>query len=177
VNYATSNGTAAAGSDYAATSGTLSWANGDAASKTFAVAMLDDSLPEGNETVNLTLSAPAGGASLGSPSTATLTIVDNEGPPGIPATIGPEYYESPETYYLIYWTAPATGGPVASYEICEANGGAWPGQCVSTTATSRTYGRANGTTWYYRVRACNAAGCSSYKEYAVVNVCIGGLCP
>ena len=65
VSYATSNGTATAGSDYTATSGTLSWANGDTANKTFSVPIIDDSVYEGNETVNLTLSSPTGGATLG----------------------------------------------------------------------------------------------------------------
>src|SRR5213075_2531305 len=70
VTYATSNGTATSGSDYTAASGTLSWANGDAASKTFTVAILDDAAVESSETVNLTLSAPTGGATLGAQSTA-----------------------------------------------------------------------------------------------------------
>ena len=37
VAYATANGSAVAGTDYTAASGTLQWADGDAASKTFAV--------------------------------------------------------------------------------------------------------------------------------------------
>jgi hypothetical protein len=78
VSYATSNGTATAGSDYTATSGTLSWANGDTSNKSFSISILDDSTYEGNETVNLTLSGPTGGATLGSPSTAVLTIIDIE---------------------------------------------------------------------------------------------------
>ena len=77
VAYATSNGTAAAGSDYTASSGTLSFAVGET-SKTFTVPILDDTLVEGNETVNLTLTSPTGGATLGGQSTATLTIVDND---------------------------------------------------------------------------------------------------
>ena len=81
VSYATSNGTATAGSDYTSTSGTLSWANGDTSSKTFSIPILDDSAYEGNETVNLTLSSPTGEATLGSPSTAVLTIVDNDPDP------------------------------------------------------------------------------------------------
>jgi len=76
VSYATSNGTATAGSDYTATSGPLSWANGETASKTFSVPILTDSPSEPNETVNLTLSSATGGATLGSQNTAVLTIGD-----------------------------------------------------------------------------------------------------
>jgi hypothetical protein len=78
VSYATSNGTAIAGSDYTATSGTLNWTNGDNSNKTFSVPVLDDSTYEGNETVNLAISNPTGGATLGSPSTAVLTILDDD---------------------------------------------------------------------------------------------------
>lgn len=79
VNYATSNGTAMAGSDYTSTSGTLTF-NGGETSKTFTVTILDDAVYEGNETFAVNLSG-ATGASLGSPATATVTIVDNETPP------------------------------------------------------------------------------------------------
>jgi len=79
VSYATSNGTALAGSDYVAANGTLSWADGEAASKTFSVSILDDTIAEGNETFTVTLSSPTGGSTLGSPSVATVTIVDNDG--------------------------------------------------------------------------------------------------
>jgi hypothetical protein len=76
VSYATNNGSASAGSDYTSTSGILSWMDGDLADKTFTVPILTDTLAEGNETVNLTLSTPTGGAVLGSPSTAFLSIID-----------------------------------------------------------------------------------------------------
>lgn len=77
VDYATSDGSASAGSDYAATSGTLDWADGDGGSKSFTVQLFDDADSEGAETVNLALSNPSGGAGLGT-STATLTLVDDE---------------------------------------------------------------------------------------------------
>jgi len=77
VDFATSDGTATADSDYGATSGTVSFAPGQI-STFFTVPILEDGLIEGNETVYLTLSNQTGGARLGPRSTAVLTIVDNE---------------------------------------------------------------------------------------------------
>jgi Calx-beta domain/Subtilase family len=77
VNFATANGTATAGSDYTAVDQTVSFAAGET-TKTVVVPITDDSLIEGNETVQLSLSTPSTGATLGSPSSATLTIVDND---------------------------------------------------------------------------------------------------
>jgi hypothetical protein len=77
VNYATANGTATAGSDYTAKSGTLNWSDGDAANKTFTVTILDNVVCEGNKTFAVNLSG-ATGASLGSPTSVTVTILDDE---------------------------------------------------------------------------------------------------
>ena len=82
VHYATSDGTATAGQDYAAASGSLSFADGQT-SATFSVSVIDDKIVESNETVHLTLTSPTGGATLGSPSNVDLTIIDNDtGTPG-----------------------------------------------------------------------------------------------
>ncbi len=84
VHFATSDGTALAGSDYTAASGTLTFADREA-SKTFTISITNDSLVESNETVILTLTNPSGtGARLGSQATSVLTIVDNDAPrPGM----------------------------------------------------------------------------------------------
>ena len=71
VDYATSNGTATAGSDYTATSGTLSFSAGETR-KTLAVTISDDTEIESDETFTVTLSN-ASGADLGTTS-ATGTI-------------------------------------------------------------------------------------------------------
>ncbi len=76
VNYATSNGTATAGSDYTATTGTLSFAANET-TKTFTVPIVDDTEGERNETVNLALSSPVAG-NLGNQKTAIITIADND---------------------------------------------------------------------------------------------------
>jgi hypothetical protein len=80
VHYATSDGTGKAGTDYTTAGGTLSFADGQT-SATFNVPILVDSQVQGPETVNLTLSNPSGGATLGSPTSAALKIVDNDATP------------------------------------------------------------------------------------------------
>ena len=59
VNYATSDGTAKAGTNYTSTSGTLNFPDGQT-TKTFTVPILDDPVPLGSETLNLSLSTPTG---------------------------------------------------------------------------------------------------------------------
>ena len=76
VSYATSDGTAKAGQDYVAVSGVLQFARYQT-NATFAVSILDDHQIEGIETVNLVLSNPTAGATLGSRSRAVLNIVDD----------------------------------------------------------------------------------------------------
>jgi hypothetical protein len=46
--------------------------------KTFTVPINDDLFVEGNESLNIALTNPSAGNFLGSPNTATLTIVDND---------------------------------------------------------------------------------------------------
>ncbi len=122
VNYATSDGTAAAPGDYGATTGTLTFGAG-VSSLTFTVPIVNDTEGEGPETVNLTLSNPGGGATLGAKKTAVLTILDDKqavqfagpeflglegsaggvitvtrtGPPGLPGTVTVQYRASDDT--------------------------------------------------------------------------------
>lgn len=81
VNYATADGSATAGSDYTAAAGTLTLLDGQA-SVNFSIAIIDDSEFEGDENFGVALSNPGGGATLGVPTGATTTIVDNDPPPG-----------------------------------------------------------------------------------------------
>jgi uncharacterized repeat protein (TIGR01451 family) len=74
VSYFTADGTATAGQDYTATSGSLVFAPGQT-TKTFNVGIISDTLTEYWETVDLELSNPQN-ARLGYPGVATLNIED-----------------------------------------------------------------------------------------------------
>ena len=78
VAYSTANGTATAGSDYAATNGTLTFAAGET-SKTVHVDISGDTVFEGNETFGVTLSN-ASGATIAD-ATAVGTIVNDDSEP------------------------------------------------------------------------------------------------
>jgi hypothetical protein len=78
VFYETAGGTAALDADYTPVSGTLEFAGG-VTQRSFEVPIVDDDLVEGGETIILSLSQATGGVVLGTPSTATLTIVDDDG--------------------------------------------------------------------------------------------------
>jgi len=80
VNYATANVTATAGSDYTAKSGTLSFTSSQT-TQTVDVSTTDDAVMESAEDFSLALSSPTGGATVGTPGSATATINDNDTPP------------------------------------------------------------------------------------------------
>lgn len=80
VTYITADGTATNGVDYTAITNTLSWADGNTDNKQVIVTITNDGDIEDPETFTVTLSSPTGGASLGSPSTTTVTILDDETP-------------------------------------------------------------------------------------------------
>ncbi len=83
VSYATSDGTATAGSDYTAKSGTLTFTEAAAGSQTFAVKTTADTFDEGTgETFNVSIASPAGGGgpspSLATAKSVTTTITDDD---------------------------------------------------------------------------------------------------
>jgi hypothetical protein len=76
LNYATRNGTATAGTDYTASTGTLTFAPGEF-EKTVSVPILGDRIAETDETFQFVLSNPSRGTTIRTPQ-ATCTIVNDE---------------------------------------------------------------------------------------------------
>ena len=94
VSYATADGAATSGEDYAAASGTLTFTRADHADKSFTVRTTEDTLSELDETFSVSISGPSGGGgpapSLGSSSSITTTITDDDGTPsGVTLSVNP----------------------------------------------------------------------------------------
>ncbi len=80
VGYATTNGTATAGVDYTATTGTLTFAPG-VTTQTVNVGVIGDATYEANETFSVALSNPSGATLSRGTATGTITNDDADQPP------------------------------------------------------------------------------------------------
>ncbi len=91
VRYTTSDSSAVAGTHYTATSGTLTWNDGETGSKTVAVPLLATALPQPGRQFRFTLSNPSSGTALGVYSSMAVLIEDPAGTlpaPWSQATLG-----------------------------------------------------------------------------------------
>ncbi|MBD2185492.1 beta strand repeat-containing protein [Aerosakkonema funiforme] len=104
-----SNGTATAPGDYTNSPITVNFAAGDNTPKTITIPVVDDTLVEGNETINLTLTNPTGGATIGTQGTATLTVIDND-TPGTIQFSNPQYVVGEDGTPVLAVTLNRTGG-------------------------------------------------------------------
>ncbi len=93
VHYTTLAGTATADNEYTATSGTLEFADGQTTAE-IDVTILDNLFSGSNKSLQIQLSDPTGGATLGASSLLTLTIQNDE-----PAQAGPSTVQFPQATY------------------------------------------------------------------------------
>jgi glucose/arabinose dehydrogenase/disulfide oxidoreductase YuzD len=103
------NGQANQRCDYLLTTGTLSFAAGEI-QKSFSVITFNDTLVEGNETFTLSLANPTGGAVLGTQSSTTVTIQDDDLTPPTTNPIDNSRYFVRQTYYDFLQRVPDQGG-------------------------------------------------------------------
>lgn len=93
LDYTTVNGDATAGQDFSARAGTLVFAPGET-EKFVDVPILNDGVSEGAEVFSISADLVTGGAGLGQPRTATVTIFDDEqSSPGIGIGLRGEYFD------------------------------------------------------------------------------------
>ncbi|MFM7205621.1 MAG: glycoside hydrolase family 9 protein [Planctomycetaceae bacterium] len=118
VRWATAAGTATAGSDFTAATGTLVFAPGETA-KTVAVTVVADTVAESSETFSVVLSNPEN-ATLGR-ATATATIVDDDAvapppPPPTPPTTAFNYADVLQRS-LLFYDAQRSGDLPANFRV------------------------------------------------------------
>ncbi len=147
VAFATANGTATAGSDYTASTGTLSFAAGET-SKTITIPIINDTAVESSETFTVTISAPTGGATLGTTTVSTVTITDNDSVVPVPGvlSISPTTVSVSEGAASATFTVSRTGGSDGAVAVSFATSNVTATAGSDYTATSGTLNFANGVT-------------------------------
>ena len=139
VNYATSNGSAVAGTNYTASTGTLSFAAG-VTTQTITVPTIDDHVYTGNLGMTVTLSSPSSGAVLNTASAAgTIANIDTQPVLSIAAASANE--GSPLTFVV---TRSVNTGSSVGVSYATSNGTALAG--TNYTATNGTLTFAPGVT-------------------------------
>ncbi len=121
--YATANGTAVASSDYTAQNNTLTFEDGDT-SKDIVIALTDDATREAAETFTVTLSSPAGGATLGTNNPATVTIHDYVDAITVSSVGGTTTVLNGGTLQLSATVSPVDANPEVDWSVTSGTGGA-----------------------------------------------------
>ena len=118
VQYTTADGTATAGTDYTAASGeTLTIGAGDT-STTLTIATTQDTMDEPDETFTVTLSNPSSNAELGTPTTATGTIVDDDGIPTL-SIANASAEEGEDVVFTVSLSHPAADAVTLQYSTAD----------------------------------------------------------
>ncbi len=141
VNFATANGSATAGSDYVATSGTLSFGNG-VNTRTISVTINGDTAFEPNETFSVNLSGATNGATI-TDNSAVGTIVNNDPGPvaGSVSIADVNISEGDGGTKVATFTATRTGGTAAfGVDFATANGTAASGTDYVATSGTLSFG-------------------------------------
>ena len=172
VDYATANGSAAAGSDYTAANGMLTIAAGNPTGTVEVTTLTDDDSSESEETFTVTLTNPSN-AMLGTNFTGTgriRNLAPPAAPTGLSATAG-------NRSVALAWTAPASDADITHHEYRYKTDSDYP-DAWKTIPYSATGGfnedgftvtkLDNGTAHTFQLRAVNDDGVSAAVESSAV---------
>ena len=137
ASYATANGTATAGSDYVATSGTVTFAPGQT-TQAISVGVTGDTIPEADETFTVTLSSPVN-ATIAS-AVGTYTIINDD----VPVTVSPATVPN-GTVGVAYSQAITASGGTAPYGFAVTAGALPAGLALAPGGTLSGTPTAGGT--------------------------------
>ena len=116
VKYTTVDGSATAGSDYLARSGTLTFLPGETA-KTVSIAIIDDSVGESAETFKLNLSDPVNAVIATSSATATISANSGVAQPSYTLVAGASSYNEGANATFTLTTTNVANGTVLPYAL------------------------------------------------------------
>jgi len=143
VNYATADGTATAGSDYTAKSGTLTIAAGST-SGTISVSINGDTTPEANETVLVNLSSPTNATLAQSQGIGTIT--DNDGSVTVSSPSSSGLTWATGSAHAITWTASGfAAGATFRIELSRNGGTTYELVAAAAPTSTSTSGSYNWT--------------------------------
>jgi hypothetical protein len=158
-------GTATAGADYETLTGTVTIPAG-AASATFSVRPIDDTLVEAAETVLVTLSTSRVYDIATGAGSATVTVVsDDVSPPAAPTNLQAPGSKITRTSVELTWSDRSTNEQRFVIEI-STDGKAWTraGEVAANVSRFNVTGLTANKLYYFRVYAMNAGGNSGYSN-------------
>jgi trimeric autotransporter adhesin len=167
ANVRTLDITALEGKDYTRVFTTVTFAAGDTAPKTVILPILNDTVGEDPETFRVSLGPLMGGAVLGAPGTAVITINDNDAPPapvlsatGMMKQLRMDWTSVPGTteYRLLFRRHPVT--------VRTQVGPSHPASTTSTMLDIAVH-RFSWAGARYTLSACNTYGCTPSDEIDV----------
>ena len=174
VSYSTASGTATSGTDFPATSGTLTFGSSET-SKTLTVQTTQDSTIESDETLYVNLSSPTGGALIGD-GQGVGTILNDDQPNSPPNAVNNTYNYletccSPvptRNIYPLNNDSDPDGDPLSIISITQPNSGG-----VTATLMSSTHIRLNvSVTWYYGTMTYTISDGNGGTDTATITISI-----
>jgi autotransporter-associated beta strand protein len=165
VDFNTADGSASAGADYVAANGTLTWADHESGAKTFEITILDDNTPEPDETFEIQLGNPTGGAALATPANATVTITERPGFLGFSTAASTAGEESGNIIFVVQRTGGKTGAVSATFST--VNGTALAGTHYTPTSGNLNWADGDTSPRQISVPIINNPTFGSNKTFAV----------
>lgn len=178
VGYSTMNGTASAGVDYAPTSGTVTWSDGDSSAKVISVLVTNSA---SGKDFSFSLTSVDGQATFGSPAVATVAIaaqLQAQAPTQGSTLSGtaPAMVTSAGSNVMLNWAAPTenTDGSaltnLAGYNIYFGTSSTTMTQKITVASVgmlSYVVSNLSHGTWYFAITSYNSAGVESDPSGAV----------
>ena len=180
VELATSDAEATAGADFEAVQTVISFADGDTAAQTIDIVIVNDTEDEGDHAFNVMLFDPTGGATLGTPATVPVIIVDDDGPPPLPPA-APVLGATPGPKELVFDWASVVGA--TSYRLLMNPDGVSGFTPISgdialndvryvLPIAAHLFDWANAR---FILQACNSGGCTDSNAVSVESLMLGAI--